>query len=64
MRGSIFVMGEQPFTTKHNLRYCYRCNLKFKSGDKIYCKLNKTTKRYHILCAENCNLLRPEIKLK
>ena len=57
MRGSIFVMGNPPHTIRHNLTYCNRCNKKFKKGDKIFSKINKTSKRYHNNCAEECNLM-------
>ena len=57
MTGSVFVMGEQSYTKKLNLTHCYRCNKKFKIGDKIFSKVNKTSKRYHYNCAEKCNLL-------
>ena len=61
MRGSVFVVGVQSNSKKINLTHCYRCGEKFKVGDKIFSKLNKTSKRYHILCAEKCNLTIPEI---
>ena len=61
MRGRIFVMSEQPYTVRFNLTHCYRCGKKLESGDKIFSKLNKISKRYHFRCAIESNLI-SEIK--
>lgn len=59
MPRSLFVIGKQE-TKRFNLIHCCRCNKKFKQGDKIFSTINKTARRYHFRCAEECNLM-PEI---
>ena len=60
MINGVFVISKQT-TEKPHLIHCQRCGLKFKRGDEIFSKLTtRTRKRYHLNCAEKCNLM-PEI---